>query len=400
MALRILILAVIMIARMAAPAVSSDTRLLVVLSEAGAVTLKSGKQHETGYFLSELMVPISEIARLGYEIVIATPNGKAPTMDRSSNVATYFKDDAEYRRLSTLHDSLGSLRAPLSLATMDHQQLNSYDGVFFPGGHAPLEDLVKNAHVSKILRYFHEHNRPTALICHGPAALLSSREEGKPWIYKGYKMTGFSTAEEKVAESGALKGEVPFYLDRELGQTGGLVTVRSPWKPLAVRHRELITGQNPQSDRALTQQLLIALAEVILRRATTVVPYPKAPNSFKPGHVYQIIPFPSDWRTGITVVYVGVRISSVDKARFQKALGTHLENARRVFGPTGLRGYLSLSSGDGEIAFMNWSSEAQLAAANRADGSETIAKESSGILETLAFEKHPDPALLQHPALP
>ena len=209
----VMLVALLVAVLLPAQALAAGGRLLVVLSEANSITLKNGKRHGTGYFLSELMVPAAEVARFGYEIVVATPTGKKPTVDPASDAPGYFKDAAEYKTLSALHAQMVTIRPPLSLRDLDEKQLSSFDGVFFPGGHAPLTDLVSDPGVNRILRYFHERSLPTALICHGPVALLASRKEGSPWLYQGYKMTGFSTAEEKIAQSGALGGEVAFFLD-------------------------------------------------------------------------------------------------------------------------------------------------------------------------------------------
>ncbi len=396
----VMLVALLVAVLLPAQALAAGGRLLVVLSEANSITLKNGKRHGTGYFLSELMVPAAEVARFGYEIVVATPTGKKPTVDPASDAPGYFKDAAEYKTLSALHAQMVTIRPPLSLRDLDEKQLSSFDGVFFPGGHAPLTDLVSDPGVNRILRYFHERSLPTALICHGPVALLASRKEGSPWLYQGYKMTGFSTAEEKIAQSGALGGEVAFFLDEALSKAGGEVSVGPAWSPFLVRDRELITGQNPMSDRGLSQHLLIALAEGRMRNATRIDNYEAVLDRFAGDRLYQVTPFPKDWRSGVTNLYIGARLPSVSREQFQKVLGNHLVNAKRVFGPAGMRGYLVLSDGDYEIAFMNWASEEALAKAGQAPGRETVLSEAAGILEPLVFEKHLDPTRLAHPALP
>lgn len=395
------LVALIILCLLAAPGMARGAgKLLVVLSEASAITLRNGKQHPTGYFLSELMVPVNDVARMGYEIVVATPNGKPPTVDRNSDAAGYFRDEAEYRALAALHASMITLKAPLALRTLDEEKLAGFDGVFFPGGHAPMADLVKDPGVGRVLRSFHARGLPTALICHGPVALLAAQEPGRPWIYRGYRMTGFSTSEEKVAEAGPLGGEVAFYLDDALTRAGGTVDTGQAFKPRAVRDRELITGQNPMSDREFSQALMVALAEVRLRRARAVLDYAPGPMRFASDTLVRVTPFPKDWRAGVTNIYIGARVPGVSREKFLQVLAGHLAAAKRVFGPAGMRGYLVLSDGDQEIAIMNWPSDAALAAANTAPGREAVLAEAATILEPLVFAKHPEPARLAHPALP
>jgi len=50
-------------------------------------------------------------------------------------------------------------------------------------GHAPLEDLKDDKGLGRILLHFHRAQRPTAVICHAPIALLSAKEARRqaPW---------------------------------------------------------------------------------------------------------------------------------------------------------------------------------------------------------------------------
>jgi putative intracellular protease/amidase len=116
------------------------------------------------------------------------------------------------------------------------------------------------------------------VLCHGPISLLSALPNSKEvvaalaagdaagahakaqgWIYSGYKMTIFSTAEEQQREPQEIGGKVLFYPDFALQTAGGDVSVRPPWSSYVVQDRELISGQNPFSDQALLKLLLPAL---------------------------------------------------------------------------------------------------------------------------------------------
>lgn len=346
------------------------------------------------------MVPLAEVLKLGYAAVIATPSGKKPSIDHSSDDARFFKDEVEFKKLKALHDSLPGLRAPSALSAMDEGSLADFDAVFFPGGHAPMEDLARSPIVGRILGHFHSRGKPAALICHGPAALLAGNGADGSWLYAGYEMTAFSAVEEKQAEKQALGGEVEFYLDDALTARGGKVSTAAPWTPRVVRDRELITGQNPQSDRELVRELLVALAETRLGNAVSRVAYHTGLRGLESGAYYEVTPFPKDWRQGFTNVYVGARRAEVSREAFMKALVPHLDHARTVFGPSGMRGYLVLSDGNYEIAFMNWPSKEAAAAAGSAPGREAVLAESGAILESLSLAPIPNAAALRHPALP
>jgi putative intracellular protease/amidase len=128
------------------------------------------------------------------------------------------------------------------------------------------------------MRHFHRTSKPTACLCHGPISLLSAlpnsadvvaalsagdiagaHAKAQGWIYSGYKMTIFSTAEEQQREPLEIGGKVLFYPDFALQTAGGDVSVVAPWGSYVLQDRELITGQNPFSDEALLNLLLPAL---------------------------------------------------------------------------------------------------------------------------------------------
>ena len=54
---------------------------LLVTSSTDTLVLKDGTPHPTGYFLDELTVPVMQVMKEGYEVVLATPKGNIPTMD-------------------------------------------------------------------------------------------------------------------------------------------------------------------------------------------------------------------------------------------------------------------------------------------------------------------------------
>ena len=96
-----------------------------------------------------------------------------------------------------------------------------------------------------------------AALAAGDAAGAQAKAKG--WIYAGYKMTIFSTAEEQQREPLEIGGKVLFYPDFALRTAGGDVSVLAPWKSYVLQDRELISGQNPFSDEALLKLLLPAL---------------------------------------------------------------------------------------------------------------------------------------------
>lgn len=245
----------------AASAQTTD-RVLVIVTAATKMTLQNGKDYPTGYFLGELSEPLEALVEAGIEFDIATPGGVVPTMDENGNRLFYWSYNVNaLRRGLEFAEKSAKMRTPLVLESIREQDLANYAGVFVPGGHGPMVDLLDNASVAMILRYFHEQQKPTALLCHAPAVLLSLNTSQQPWPYIGYNMTVVSDLEEKVAERFFLKGKVPFaYPEMALKNAGAIVHTHSiVMRSNVVQDRELITGQNPYAAREFGEVFVKAI---------------------------------------------------------------------------------------------------------------------------------------------
>jgi putative intracellular protease/amidase len=260
----------------AALAVDSKGQILVLLSSERQLQLQDGKTEPTGYYLNEFGVPADTFIKAGYKLVLASPKGNAPAVDKKSVTTDYFGgSEAEMQRITQVIAALPGIDDTLSLTEILQGGLAHYDAVFIPGGHAPLIDLADNPQVGEILRHFNANAKPTAAICHGPIALLSAQQNpqafqqalvkqnpatAQNWIYAGYNMTIFSNTEEAVFEA-SLNGEkLQYYPGKAMQQAGGNMQYAENWTPNVVVDRELITGQNPFSDKALAAAVLKQLA--------------------------------------------------------------------------------------------------------------------------------------------
>src|ERR1700743_3186455 len=83
-------------------------------------------------------------------------------------------DDAARADAHKFAQGLAALDHPKTLASVVAEGTNGYVGLFIPGGHAPMVDLLKDRNLGKILVSFHDTHRPTGIICHGPIVLLSA----------------------------------------------------------------------------------------------------------------------------------------------------------------------------------------------------------------------------------
>ncbi|MBY3445209.1 DJ-1/PfpI family protein [Rhizobium laguerreae] len=257
----------------------SKGKVVVLGSNATRIETKGGYWGVTGQYLNETVVPAMALIEAGYEVVLATPDGTPPTIDRASDAAAHFGgDEAAYARAKDYYANDPSMKARTLRSVLD-EGLDSYVGLHIPGGQAPIIDLMQDQEIGEILRHFHEHSKPTAMLCHGPisavaampyarefrAALIAgdpekAKEWAKGWQYAGYKMTVFSATEEKVIEDTILHAKIYFDMPLALNLAGGIVsTTPVDFDPYVIEDRELITGQNPRSDHPIAVALIAAL---------------------------------------------------------------------------------------------------------------------------------------------
>jgi putative intracellular protease/amidase len=270
-----------MVATMTNVSAQSKGKVLVVMSSAHELDLRDGKKYSTGYYLNEFVVPYRKIVEAGFEPVIANPKGDLPAMDANSNNKLFFGgDDAARAEAVKYAEGIEQLKHPKTLASVVVEGTRGYVGLFIPGGHAPMADLLKDRNLGKILLCFHETKRPTGIICHGPIVLLSALPDPdafvasmiagdgkassltKGWPYAGYRATIFSTGEEQALEGpNGLGGYVQYYPVNALAEAGARVESIANWHSNVVVDRELITGQQPMSAPEFGDVLVATLAQ-------------------------------------------------------------------------------------------------------------------------------------------
>jgi putative intracellular protease/amidase len=254
--------------------------VLIIGSNATRIELQGGGSAAIGQYLNETVVPAMALIEAGYAVVLATPDGTKPHIDAASDTVQHFGgDDAAYARARRFFADDAAMNQVRALDSVIAEGLDTYAGLFVPGGHAPAVDLMQDADLGTILRAFHSAFKPTALLCHGPiavtaaladapafrAALAAGDDAGaaalaKDWIYAGYRMTVFSSSEEQAAEKSLLHGKLPFHMPEALRAAGAEVSTNpEDFAPYLVVDRELITGQNPGSDHLLATALIEAL---------------------------------------------------------------------------------------------------------------------------------------------
>ena len=211
---------------------------------------------KTGFWIEEFAAPFYVFLDAGADITIASPKGGQPPIDPSSDTAEnqtpavirFKADKILQKKVSETH--------LLSTISSD-----DYDAIFYPGGHGPLWDLTKDVDSIKLIEHFWNTKKPIAAVCHAPSVLLNVKDADGEYLVKGKKVTGFTNSEEAAV---GLTEVVPFLLEDELKNKGGIYSKKEDWAPYIVKEGLLITGQNPASSEPAAKELLNKLSTHML----------------------------------------------------------------------------------------------------------------------------------------
>lgn len=195
----------------------------------------------TGYYLPEVAHPYAVLAKKGYEIDIASPKGGLAPLDKKSLNDKDAVSKAFYENPTTRK----KLENTLKLSDIDSSK---YAAVLYAGGHGTMFDFRNNTAIEKINEQIYESGGIVAAVCHGPAALVSTKLRNGKYLVEGKNVAGFSNEEEEIAK---LTEVMPFLLETELKKIGGKYTKAPAYKSHVVVDGRLITGQNPASAEAV-----------------------------------------------------------------------------------------------------------------------------------------------------
>ncbi|KOV96661.1 type 1 glutamine amidotransferase domain-containing protein [Streptomyces sp. NRRL B-3648] len=226
------------------------SKILFVMTGADQWTLADGTTHPTGFWAEEAVVPYRAVKAAGHEVVVATPGGVVPPVDRASLAPEFNGGEEGAAEVARALEEMTELRTPVKLAEVD---LGDFAAVFYPGGHGPMEDLAVDAESGRLLVSALDSGKPLAVVCHGPAALLAAVRPDGTNAFAGYRAAAFTNEEET---QGGLAGQAEWLLQDRLTEAGVDVRAGEPWAPHVVVDRNLITGQNPASSAPVAEELL------------------------------------------------------------------------------------------------------------------------------------------------
>lgn len=224
-------------------------KILFVVTSHGQ---KGTTGEETGFYLSEAAHPWEVLKNAGYEIDFVSPKGgKAPVeaLDLSDAVNKRFWEDVTSR---------GKIENTLKPSEINPDH---YTAIHYAGGHGAMWDFADNAELSTIAAEIYESGGIVSAVCHGPAGLVNIKLSDGRYLVQGKKINAFTNEEEAAV---GLEKVVPFLLESKLVERGAIFEKSGPWQPHTVADRRVVTGQNPQSAKAVGEAVLEQLKAIEL----------------------------------------------------------------------------------------------------------------------------------------
>ena len=206
---------------------------------------------KTGFWLEEFAAPYYAFLDAGVGLTLASPKGGQPPLDPKSSEAGFQTEDTE-----RFNGDVAAKAVLANTAKLSEVNADDFDGVFYPGGHGPMWDLVNDAQSISLIEAFWASDKVVSTVCHASIALANTKDTNGEYIVKGRNVTGFTNTEEAAV---GLTDVVPLLVEDTLSDRGGLFSKIEDWASNAQIDGNLITGQNPASSTAVAKLVLETL---------------------------------------------------------------------------------------------------------------------------------------------
>jgi putative intracellular protease/amidase len=137
--------------------------------------------------------------------------------------------------------------------------LDEFDAIMVAGGQSPMFTFRENEDLKATIRHFYESEKPTAIYCHGTAALVDLKLSDGSYFVEGKTVTGFANVEEEFSDRFVGQQVMPWRVEDVLRERGANYINGGLFKAFAVRDGRLITGQQQYSGRRVAQIVIEAL---------------------------------------------------------------------------------------------------------------------------------------------
>jgi putative intracellular protease/amidase len=212
-----------------------------------------------GFWAAELFHPYYEFTKRRYAITIASPEGGKVELDAASDP----RDESRWSADDVI--SMGAVNMPeITVQLQDTPalrglDLDGFDAILVAGGQGPMFQFREHEDLKKAIVHFYENGKPTAVMCHGVAALIDARLSDGSYLVDGKTITGFANVEEDFSNEAVGQKLMPYRVEDALRERGANYIQAGLFKAFAVRDQNLITGQQQYSGERVAELVIESL---------------------------------------------------------------------------------------------------------------------------------------------
>ncbi|MBV9164560.1 MAG: type 1 glutamine amidotransferase domain-containing protein [Solirubrobacterales bacterium] len=235
---------------------STPKKVLIVVANPSRSTTMGWP---VGFWGAELTHPYYELTERDVEVTIASPDGGKVEMDSLSDP----RDESKWSAEDLI--TMGFVNTPELMALLEDTpklsdlDLDDFDAIMVAGGQSPMFTFRENDDLKAAIRHFYESEKPTAIYCHGTAALVDLKLSDGSYLVDGKTVTGFANVEEEFSDTFVGQKVMPWRVEDVLKQRGANYINGGLFKAFTVRDGRLITGQQQYSGRKVAQIVAEAL---------------------------------------------------------------------------------------------------------------------------------------------
>jgi putative intracellular protease/amidase len=218
-------------------------RILTILTNRGTY---EGHGERTGLWLGELTHFVEVVEAAGHAVELASPAGGAVPLDPRSLGWLFTTANDRAKQADP-----GFVRTLAETRALRDVDVDAFGAIYFTGGHGTMFDFPSCPDFAPACARIHARGGIVASVCHGVGAMLALDTPETRALVAGQALTGYSDFEETLAGVRAL---VPFSLEDRLRGVGAIYEkALVPFTPYVRVSGRLVTGQNPQSTRAVAR---------------------------------------------------------------------------------------------------------------------------------------------------
>lgn len=125
----------------------------------------------------------------------------------------------------------------------------------------------------------------------------------------------------------------------------------------------------------------------ISKSADPMINYAKEkPSVLVHNQSYDVIGKPINWARGFNAVFIGTRKAGLSPTDYLVHLKAHLDLAKLVMVPKGLRGYIVIANENYEIAYLNWSFKKAHDRAVKSAGGQKVFGDAGSFMDVLMYQ--------------